>query len=935
MEKFYKRSMGLAMATLLATTMAFAQTTISGTLKDGGTGETLAGVNIVVKGTILGTISNTKGDFKLVVNQTPPLTITLSFIGFSTQEIEIKDANTEGLDITMTESTLLGQEVVVSASRVSESQLLSPVSIERMDILAIKNTAAPSFYEGLVNLKGIDFSSQSITFKSINTRGFGANGNTRFVQLIDGIDNQAPGLNFSVGNIVGINDLDLESAELLPGPSSALYGPNGIQGMMLLRSKSPFEYQGLSAYSKTGVNHIDKKDDNVSIYQDYGFRYAKAFNNKWAFKTTFSYLRANDFRGVDTRDQSSGIVENGSLTRLPDTRVYDGVNVYGDFKFNLGSLPALDPASFGAYTSLLPTGPDGDFSPRGFEEKSFVDNTTESIKAGAALHYRINDKLELFGQFNYGSGSTVYTANDRFVLDNFVISTAKIELKGNNFYVRAYTIQENSGDSYAANTVASRINQELYLPVYIENYIGARALGGLGNEAAHTAARNAANADQDSRYLPGSSLFNRKVDSLRNLSIAEGGAKFLDKSSLWHGEATYNFEDKITWAKIIVGGNFRQYRLNSEGTLFALEDDGNEIAYNEFGGFLQVAKELANAGINIQASVRYDKNEFFDGQFSPRASIVKNFNNSHYIRGSFQRGFRIPTTQDQFIDLDVTTRRLVGSNPLLVDRYRFQTNTVYLSESVEDARVNGNDISRLIPAAKVFDDFQTEKVSTFEIGYRGLYLGGKLMVDANYYYNDYTDFIAEIDFTQGVPNGLTEDPGAFDADSDAGKQAIVNRTVATQRYGFDTNADGHIKSQGWGLQVDYSIFKSYKIGGNVAFNELISEQDLIDQGFTADFNTPEYRYNVSLSNRSLTKTIGFNLTYRWQEAFYWASSFGSGVVPDFGTLDAQVSFKVPSIKTTIKVGGSNILNERYSTSFGNPTLGGVYYVQLNFDQFFN
>ena len=52
------------------------------------------------------------------------------------------------------EQTLLGQEVVVSASRFEESILKSPVTIEKMDLLAIKEVATPDFYDGLANVKG-------------------------------------------------------------------------------------------------------------------------------------------------------------------------------------------------------------------------------------------------------------------------------------------------------------------------------------------------------------------------------------------------------------------------------------------------------------------------------------------------------------------------------------------------------------------------------------------------------------------------------------------------------------------------------------------------------------------------------------------------------------------------------------------------------------
>src|SRR5690606_12867372 len=170
-------------------------------------------------------------------------TLVFSYVGYQSQEVEITDQNTTGLSIKLEEGTLLGQEVVVSASRVEESILQSPVTVEKIDILAIQQTPAPDFYDALANVKGIQFTSSSLNFPQINTRGFATIANVRFVQLIDGIDTQAPLLNFPAGNIVGMSELDAESMELVPGAASALYGPNAFNGILIMKSKSPFEYQ--------------------------------------------------------------------------------------------------------------------------------------------------------------------------------------------------------------------------------------------------------------------------------------------------------------------------------------------------------------------------------------------------------------------------------------------------------------------------------------------------------------------------------------------------------------------------------------------------------------------------------------------------------------------------------------------------------------------
>ncbi|CAN5202925.1 TonB-dependent receptor [soil metagenome] len=932
---------------LHAKTSDAVQITVSGTVYDTSTGNTLTGVNISVQGRIIGTSTDARGNFSLRVNEEPPITLVISMIGYISKRIEITEQNVSDLRIEIEEQTILGSDVVVSASRVEESILDAPISIEKIDAIGIQQAAAPSFYDAIANLKGVDFSTQSITFKSVNMRGFASNGNLRFVQLIDGIDNQAPGLNFPVGNVVGISDLDLESAELIPGVASALYGPNAINGILLMTSKSPFEYQGFSAMIKSGVNHVDSHDDNVSLYQDYSVRYANALSDRLAFKVTGSYLRANDFIANDRRDTGPatfGAIERGTTER-GDNRVYNGLNVYGQPLLTLGNIADNVIARGGpqgqqiaAIRTLFPDGEAGAFTPDGFTESSFVDNTTESLKLGAALHYRLSDNYELLGQVNWGSGSTVYTANDRFILDDFSIWTAKLELQNPNYYLRAYTTQENSGDTYAANTVASLINARTFIPAYFQTFAGARTQGATIDEA-HAQARI---AGREAQPQPGSEQFNQLFDEIRDIPISEGGAKFLDRTGMWHAEGQYNFQDVIdaSVVDVIAGANIRRFTLNSEGTLFALDEDGNEFNLDEYGAFVQLSRSVLDDRLDLQGSLRFDKHQDFSGQFSPRISAVYSVARNQNIRASFQRGFRIPSTQNQLIDLDVVARRLLGNNRVLIDRYLLEENEVYRSESVEAAREAlaigeaSPEQARNMLQGVDFEPFRTEKVTTFELGYKSL-IRNRLFLDAYYYYNIYEDFIAEIEFMQGIPNGLRQDPGAFDASSAEGQDAIINRTVATQRYGQNINADGTVRSQGVAIGAEYSLAGGYNVGGNMSYNELISQQDLLDQGFRASFNTPKYRYNLSLSNRRITRNFGFNVTYRWQDAFQWESTFGEGVIPAFGTMDAQVSFRLPAYNSILKFGSSNIFNNRYETSIGNPTIGAIYYVSLTFDQLLN
>src|SRR5258705_8773880 len=225
----------------------------------------------------------------------------------------------------------MGQDVVVAATRTPTRILESPVTVERMNSAAIRNIAAPSVYESLTNLKGVDVHTASLTFKTVTTRGFVSSGNTRLNQLVDGMDNQAPGLNFSVSTIVGLADVDVDNIEILSGASSALYGSGGMNGTVLVTSKNPFKYQGLSFNVKQGIMHTDKRQRDIAPYYNWSLRWAKAFNNKIAFKLTAELLKGNDWQADDYRNKAqTGILSyliGGNRSNDPN---FNGINIYGD-----------------------------------------------------------------------------------------------------------------------------------------------------------------------------------------------------------------------------------------------------------------------------------------------------------------------------------------------------------------------------------------------------------------------------------------------------------------------------------------------------------------------------------------------------------------------------------------------------------------------------
>ncbi len=912
MTKFYKRLLLPLTLLLLAATASFAQTTIAGTVKDGGSGETLAGVNIIVKGRVIGTISDGSGKFNLKVNDSPPFALIVSFVGFKSLEVQITNASTSDLNITLEEQTLLGQEVVISASRVEESIMRSPITVEKVDLIGIQQSTAPEYFDALANVKGVQVTSSSLNFPAVNTRGFATIANERFVQWIDGIDAAAPILNFPTGNIVGIGELDAESMELIPGAASALYGPNAFNGILIQKSKSPFEFQGLSAQFKTGVTNSDAQGE-ANPYVNFGVRYAKAFNNKFAFKVNFSYFDATDWKANDYKQDRLRSLSETDLSGTPD---FDAVNSYGDE-------PVIAITAFP--TTLRRTG---------FREEDIIDDySARSIKGDIALHYRLTDKVELLGNYRYGSGDAIYQGDAKYALRDFTQEFYKLEARADNFFIRGYLTATDAGDSYNLLALGTFMNERyapsssVWVPDYLNAFFGA-APGVAAND--HAAARTWADRN---RPAVGTPQFDALVEEVRT-SVFQGnppGATFKDKSRLWHGEFNYNFKNQIQFAEVMIGGNVRQYDLSTDGTILnedpeassRAEADFQRIAINEFGAYTQIAKTFG--GLKLTGSIRYDKNENFDGQVTPRVSGVYTFSENHNVRGSFQTGFRNPQTQAQFIYFPASDAILLGSTEANAGRYGVHNGGSYTRDSYRAYQASGGSLDATTGApiggnqALLVDTnvpyVQPEQLQAFEVGYKGLF-GTNMLIDLNGYYNIYNDFIGT-DFvaskTPSVHQGTTLAPGTV--------------------FSLYSNSAEQITSYGVGLGVTYNLPKGYSVNANYNYAEF-SVDEVVGRVFNAGFNTPNNKFSVGFGNRKLTKNLGFNINYRWQEGFDWFSSYGEWFVPEFGVFDAALIYKVAPIKSVVKIGGTNLGAGDYRTNLGGPFVGQMYYISITFDEFF-
>jgi iron complex outermembrane receptor protein len=907
---------------------------IKGKVTDLKTGESMIGVHIAIVGDVYGTVSGHDGSFTLSTKVSPPLELHISYVGYQSQDIKVKVADTF-LTIKMNEQFLLGQEVVVASSRIQESILRAPVSIEKLNSRDLKMVSAANFYDGLYQLKGVDMNVHGLTFQLPNTRGFNDYTNYRMNQIIDGMENIAPGLSFSAGNIFGMSQIDIESVELVVGASSALYGPGGMNGTLVMTGKDPFRYQGISASVQAGMMNFGTESlDKATPMYDVNIRFAKAFSNRMAIKINGSFLRATDWQASDTRDRSN--LEDGSLNRFSNPG-YDGVNTYGDealVSLNLeevasqvingiaesqGIVPGT-PEYDDLYNTAIPYFPDQMVTRTGWIESDLAEDKTENIRIGGSLNYFINERTEAIIQANYAQGTSVYTAQNRFAAREFNILSGKIEVNNPNYYIRAWGVSENSGSSYDIGGAALLLNEEWKgSKNWFEDYLGAYTqtalISGDMNDAHEFARLVADNRDPNTGIVfdnskpaipvSGTEEFDRMLNKVTSSSLEDGGAMVFDQSKLYQIEGMYNFSHLIPYFEMQLGVSNRIYIVDSDGTIF-FDEPGDPILINQFGTFLQINKNLFNDHFRITGAFRYDKNSNFEAQYTPRFSMIYfiDKNLEHSIRGTFQTAYRFPSVSDQWIDLNSGIYRIVGGMPEVQDKYNFNTIPLYPMSGrnpVTDKPITDNgpiNIPGLSP----------EKVASTEIGYKGLFLGKKVFLDTYGYYNRYIGFEAVQLFAQ-----LAEDAGTEDD--------LLYQTFFT--------TDELVSSFGWAVGLDYMTPIGILIKSNVAYNKLLSGIEA--PGVEARFNTPDYRANLSIGHHAILPNLGFNVNFHWQNSFYWEAAFGAGEIPAFATLDAHVAYKVSEINTTIKVGGSNILNEYYTTSFGSAQIGGLYYITLIYE----
>jgi iron complex outermembrane recepter protein len=908
---------------------------VSGRVYDKETEQPLMGVNIIVKNTVIGTATDNSGFFRLTGNEKLPCVLRISMIGYKTQEIEITK-NHKDLKFYLSNETVVSGEVIVKAKEIEVEQknFRQVISIETMDALTIRETPSANFYQALGHLKGVDVVMQSMNFMTVNARGFNSTENTRFVQIVDGMDNMAPGMNFPIGNIAGLSELDVESVEFIPGPGEVQYGGNALNGILMMKGKDPFKYQGVSLYVKPGVSDIVPGSDHPFQFSgkpqlETGIRIAKAFKDKFAFKINATYSRGLDWYADDMTN-----IRPGNIKWELDPG-YDAINKYGD-----------------EVTSDLPIGKGGSnviVSRTGYRDKNLINNDLENLKLNGALHYRLTNKVTAILHGNYGEATTAYTGDNRTSLSGFSIYQGKAELQGEHFMFRGYGSFQNSGHSYDAKFLAVHLNNlassdEDWFHNFYYAYIGGFRTFGVRS---HDYNEARAFADKG-RLLPGTPEFDEAKNKIINNPDFRKGAGIHNNSAMYNVDAKIDLNKYTKKTKVTLGGNYRFFDLDSQGSIFP-DTLGNDITFYEVGAFADIKRNFIDERLVLNASARFDKSENFTGHFSPRVSALYSIDNNNNIRFSVLTGFRNPGVKEQFINKDLGTARYLGGLEGIFEPYNIPLNSIYLdnvnafNNAVSADVINPDNPYGLNQAIQKnlvlleegivqpgqIQQLKPEQVISFEVGYKTS-IKKVLYLDAVYYNSVYRDFIG---ITKLVKPRTSPQIDMFMAATQ------VNKSAQNDVYFMNVNSHELVGIQGASLGYKWLMPMGSIISGNITWSDIRSD---VNDPVAPGFNTPGFKYNLSLQNRKMDRmennpgfrNIGFKITWRYQNRYYWESTFGDGWVEPVSTLDVQFTLNIDKPKSMVKFGASNFFNNSYSYSFGGPNIGVFYYVSYLIDNVF-
>ncbi|MCU0348790.1 MAG: TonB-dependent receptor, partial [Saprospiraceae bacterium] len=786
------------------------------------------------------------------------------------------------------------------------------VSVAKLDVRDAVASASPTVYDALETMKGVQVISPSLGFRVINTRGFANTTNVRFAQLVDGVDNQSPHIGAPMASALMPSDLDLLSVEVVAGVATALYGMNATNGLANFQTKNPFYSEGIGIRQQVAAYQFGSPHGaDAELMSETSLRFAKAFSDKWAIKLNASYARGQDWVADDRTDLFPNGNGSAGLTGA-DNPAFDEVNGYGNESSNRKTL------SLGGKNYVV--------ARTGYREREVVDYQMQFLKGEAGIYFRPSANSEWSYTFRASNFDNVYQRSNRFRIKDYRLTQQVLQFKNPIFQARAYLTSENTGKSYNLRSMAENLDRH-YKPDtdWYADYTTAFNAATVNGETVADAHRTARLAADEGRPQTGTDVFNALLDTLGDINNWDEGAALRVKAHLAHAEGMVSL-GKLLGLKDAdwqVGADYRDYIIVPDGNYFINPEEGDDnLNFYKAGAFTQIVRSFLNNKLRLSATLRVDKCRYFDPVWNPRLTAVYSLSADHNLRFSYQNGYRFPSIFEGYSNINSGGVKRVGGLRIMSEGIFENT---WLKSSIDkfqaavNTDVNTNGLTQADAIQKNKDmlkknDYtylKPEFMRSYELGYRGLFLKKRLFIDIDGYYNFYRNFMAQVEGS--IPN--------TDLQPDI-PTALFSRSTQF-RYRLWTNSKTEVKNYGGSVEARYAIGENWVASANFTYATL--QRTDRNDGLEDGFNTPEFAGNLGLNARNIAGHWGFGLTSRWQSSFLWQSFLVNGTVPAYHTLDGFVSYTFAQPKLTLKLGGTNLLNNYYTSMLGGPDMGGFYY----------
>ena len=937
-----QRILLLALLFLLAlNAQAQFRTTIRGQVIDSATAAPIAQVIVGAERSIHQVPTNNRGQFEIKLKNEYPLRLTFSREGYkSTVYIVKTDENLDEITVEMA----MGHDAPLSQQTYAGhrfEQDLGDVPFELYTLSGNELLEMPAYdpYEAIGYLPAVEIMTNGPNNQRLNSRGFGDFQNQRFSQLIDGMDNQIPAAGYAAGNLAGISELDIDRVELLAGSQTAIYGPNAMNGVLNIRSKSPFVDQGLSAMVRLASTGSENSGTMVSL------RYADAPTQESAYKINLSYTQSGDWLA-----QSEVNIRPGSD---PDSRAdtdpgYNGLHIYGDEESTL--------FPFGL------SGADIVVARTGYAEQDIMAATTTSFKLDAAYHYKVTDRTELILDVRTRSADWIYTGIHRGRTEGYNLTQLKGEVKGRHYFARYYIGSQTFNRSFDAEMAGRNLLLAAKSNTSWFQDFGAAYGGALEGDGVPGGDLLIARAFADGvglnlfgvegpRFEPGTAQYEFALGEILNnnvdfLSDRAPRSELENNTGINHLEGMYNFSHLIPWFDAQAGGHYRVYTINTDSDIASPGLFFDQV--KEQGAYLNLSKKLMGDQLYLTGTGRIDKNEFFSGQANYRIGANWEVAKGIHLRGAYSTGFRNPSFTEQFIDKSIGEGQLRGGsidftsittpppNPQVIS---VVGNTIFLDAVERYTQAYERDIADGFTLEETINRnlyllgegiveegdirlLERERTTAMELGFRAEIMPD-LVLDLSAWQTTYDGYIGPI----GVVRPFTTLP----VTADTAAAALLVRDKRSRQVAFYYgNASDEVKLQGLTTSLRYSHPQGWLAGLQGRVTKFTADTD---EKILIQPNTPKQQVQVTIGHRAIIDNLGASLIYRWQDDTDWQGTFAGGTIPAYGTLNMQVNYRIPSAHATFQIGGTNILGTKYFDYYGGPDIGSTFYIALRVNGF--